>query len=383
MRIAVNTRLLIKDKLEGIGWFTYESLKRIVLNHPKDEFYFIFDRPYSKEFIFADNVTPVVIGPPARHAVLFYLWFEFSIPRILKKIKPDIFVSPDAYLSLSSSFNDLIVIHDLNFEHYPEHMPWLNRKYYRYFTPRFAKKATRIATVSQFSKDDIVQQYDIDKDKVDVLYNGSNKLFKPIADFEKNKIREKYTNGKEYFVFVGAFNPRKNLQNIFQAYDKFRADNQLDTKFVVVGEKMYWSDEIKKSFSMMKYQSDVIFTGRLGAEELSKVVGSAIALVYASFFEGFGIPILEAFSAEVPVITSNVTSMPEISGDAALLVNPASIDEIALAMQKISIDKKFALTLIDKGRIRREEFSWEKTADNLWQSIKLTIENNQYQKIKK
>lgn len=373
--------MLLKDRLEGIGWFTFESMKRIVTSHPEHDFFFIFDRPYSDEFIFADNVTPVVIGPPARHPVLLFTWYEFSIPRVLKKIKPDVFVSPDAFLSLSSGFPDLIVLHDLNFEHFPEHMPWGYRNYYRYFTPKFARKAKRIATVSQFSKNDIVEQYGVEAEKIDVLYNGSNNTFKPLSDSIKKINKEKYTSGNDYFVFVGAFNPRKNLQNVFKAFDEFKKDDQLNVKFVVVGEKMYWSDEIKESFESMKFKNDVVFTGRLGADVLSGVVGSATALVYASFFEGFGIPIIEAFNAEIPVITSNVTSMPEIAGDAALLVNPSDISDIAEAMRNISTDKELAVTLVSKGRIRKEEFSWEKTAENLWKSIQLTIDNSQNQNI--
>ena len=99
MRIAVNTRLLLKDKLEGIGWFTFETLKRITKNHPEHEFIFLFDRPYDKEFIFSENIIPVVIQPPARHPFLWYLFFEWSIPAALKKYKADIFISPDGWLS--------------------------------------------------------------------------------------------------------------------------------------------------------------------------------------------------------------------------------------------------------------------------------------------
>ena len=99
MKIAVNTRLLLKNKLEGIGWFTYESLKRIVLSHPEHDFYFIFDRKYDDEFVFAKNVTPIVVGPPARHPLLHFIWYEISIPRVLKRINPDVFISPDALLS--------------------------------------------------------------------------------------------------------------------------------------------------------------------------------------------------------------------------------------------------------------------------------------------
>ncbi len=376
MRIAVNTRLLLKNKLEGIGWFTFESLKRIVLKYPEHDFFFIFDRKYSKEFIFADNVIPVVIGPQARHPVLHYLWFEFSVPRALKKIEPDIFVSPDAYLSLSSKFPDLVVIHDLNFEHYPKLMPAIARKYYRFFTPKFARKARRIATVSEFSKNDIVEQYGIDENKIDVVYNGSNNKFKPLSSDIKKMVKAKLTGGSDFFVFVGALNPRKNLANIFIAFDKFKNNNSSDTKFVVVGEKMYWSQDIKQAYTNMKHKNDVIFTGRLESDDLSKTVGSSLALVYASYFEGFGIPILEAFNAEIPVITSNVTSMPEIAGDAAIFVSPGDTEQIKDAMHQICTDMELRNDLIRKACKRRGFFSWEKTADNLWDSILKTVDNN-------
>lgn len=373
LKIAVNTRLLLKNKLEGIGWFTYESLKRIVLSHPEHEFFFIFDRKYDKEFIFAPNVKPIVIGPQARHPFLFYLWFEFSIPHILKKIGADLFLSPDAYCSLKTKTKTLIVIHDLNFEHFPENMPWLVRNHYTYFTPRFAKKANRIATVSEFSKVDIVKQYDISPDKIDVVFNGANKSFKALTDDLKKITKEKYSQGQEFFVFIGALNPRKNLVNLFKAFDLYRDQNKTSTKLLVVGEKMWWTGEIKDTFESMKYKDEVVFTGRLEPNDLHKVVGSALAVAYVSIFEGFGIPIVEAWYAETPVITSNVTAMPEIAGDAALITDPFNPQSIADAMKSITFDEKLRQNLIEKGKLRRQKFSWEKTAENLWNSMDKTM----------
>lgn len=373
LKIAVNTRLLLKNKLEGIGWFTYEALKRIVIEHPEHEFFFIFDRKYDDEFIFASNVKPIVIGPQARHPFLYYLWFEYSIPFILNKIKADIFLSPDAYCSLSTKTKTLIVIHDLNFEHFPENLPWLVRKYYRYYTPRFAKKANRIATVSEFSKNDIVDQYNIPSEKIDVVFNGANENFKAIPDNTKTKIKQKYTEGKDFFVFIGALNPRKNLVNLFKAFDIYRTQNKTTVKLVVVGEKMWWTGKIKETYDNMKFRDEVEFTGRLEPEELYKVVGTAIAVTYVSIFEGFGIPIVEAWYAETPVITSNVTAMPEIAGDAALMVDPFIPGSIADAMKSITFDDGLRQKLIEKGRRRREQFSWEKTAENLWASIEKTV----------
>lgn len=373
MKIAVNTRLLLKNKLEGIGWFTYESLKRIVIQHPEHEFFFIFDRKYDEKFVFADNVTPIVIGPQARHPILHYLWFEHSIPGVLKKIKPDIFLSPDAYSSLKTKYKTLLVIHDLNFEHFPEHMPWLVRKYYTFYTPRFAKKANRIATVSEFSKKDIIEQYGISPNKIDVVYNGANENFKPVNDDIKTKIKQKYTQGEDFFVFIGALNPRKNLVNLFKAFDIYRSQNETAVKLVVVGEKMWWTGKIKETYDSMKYKNEVIFTGRLEPDELYKVVGTSLAVTYVSIFEGFGIPIVEAWYAETPVITSNVTAMPEIAGDAALITDPLLPESIADAMKSITFDDVLRQQLIEKGKIRRQQFSWDKTAENLWASIENTI----------
>lgn len=373
MKIAVNTRLLLKNKLEGIGWFMFETLQRIVQDHPEHSFYFIFDRKYDEKFIFSDNVIPIVIGPPTRHPFLQYLWFEYSIPYALNKIKPDIFLSPDAYNSLRSPFKSLLVIHDLNFEHYPEKMPRMVRKYYRYFTPRFANKASRIATVSEFSKNDIVEQYKIDPDKIDVVYNGVNEQYSPVNVDVKKDIREKYTKGSDYFIYVGALIERKNLDNLFKAFDQFKKSTDHNTKLLIVGSKMWNNKELKDTFEQMQFKDDVVFTGRLEMDELCKATGSALAMTYVSYFEGFGIPILEAFSAGVPVITSNVTSMPEVAGDAAILVDPFDVSEIAEAMRNITEDKSLREDLIQKGFERRKKFSWDQSAKNLWQSIEKTI----------
>lgn len=373
MKIAVNTRLLLKNKLEGIGWFTYETLIRIVNQHPEHQFYFIFDRKYDESFVFASNVTPIVIRPQARHPILFYIWFEISIPRVLKKIKPDLFISPDAFGSLRAKTKTLTVIHDLNFEHFPNIMPRLVQKYYTYFTPKFARKADRIATVSEFSKSDIVKQYGVSPNKVDVVYNGANKEFKPIEESTQRTIKDKYSKNCDFFVFIGALNPRKNLSNLFKAFDIYKDQNTTDIKLLIVGEKMYWSDEIKDAFEAMKFKDDIVFTGRLEPEELHKVVGSALALTYVSIFEGFGIPIVEAWYSETPVITSNVTSMPEIAGDAAVIIDPFNPESIAEGLKSITFDKNLREELIEKGKKRRLEFSWQKTADNLWSSIEKTL----------
>jgi len=369
MRIAVNTRLLLKNKLEGIGWFSYETLKRITVNHPEHQFYFIFDRPYAEEFIFNDNITPLVAYPQARHPYLWYMFFEYGIPYHLKKIKPDLFLSTDGWLPLRMKIPAINVIHDINFEHHPELIKPVALHYYKRYFHKFAKKATRLATVSEFSKNDIHHTYRIPLDKIDVVYNGCHDLYRPFSQQEIEAAQKEYADGFPYFLFVGLIHKRKNLDNIFKAFDSYKdgADNNI--KLVVVGEKKWWNGDIQDAFEAMKHKGDVIFLGRLSVDELYKITASSVALLYPSFFEGFGIPILEAFNAETPVITSNITSMPEIAGDAALFVNPHSIEQITEAMKMIVNDQQLRSTIIAKGRIRRTHFSWDKTAERLWNTI--------------
>ncbi|RLD55831.1 MAG: glycosyltransferase family 1 protein, partial [Bacteroidetes bacterium] len=349
MKIAVNTRLLIKDKLEGIGWFTFETFNRIAKNHPEHEFIFIFDRAFSDEFIFSSNVTPVVIHPQSRHPFLWYIWFEHSLTKRFKKIKPDLFVSPDGFLSLSSKIPSFAVIHDINFVHQPKDLPFLARKYYNYYFPKYAKKAKRVATVSEFSKKDLCENYQLNPDKVDVVYNGVNKIYSPVSESDKKTAKDKYTKGSDFFVFVGALHPRKNVSRLLLAFDEFKKSSKSDIKLVVVGDFMFKNKNLKNVYSNLFYKDDIIFTGRLSPNDLRYVLGSALALTFVPYFEGFGIPIIEAMSCGAPVITSNVTSMPEVAGDAALLVDPFSVEEIKNAMLKIAKDNNLRNDLIKKG----------------------------------
>ncbi|MDP3461472.1 MAG: glycosyltransferase family 1 protein [Bacteroidales bacterium] len=372
-RIAVNTRLLIKNKLDGIGWFTFETLKRITTQHPEVDFFFLFDREPDPEFIFSNNVTPVVIGPQARHPVLFVLWFEIAVAWKLREIHPDLFLSPDGYLSLSTKTASLAVMHDLNFEHFPADLPWLVRKYYRFFFPRFAKKAMRIATVSEYSRADIVTQYGVAAEKIDVVYNGANELFKPLPDEMIEQTRLKFSEGHPYFLFVGSLHPRKNLARLFLAFDLFSETSAADIRLLVVGERKWWTKPIREAYDGMKFKDKVHFCGRLGIDDLCRVTASALATTYISYFEGFGIPIIESFRSGVPVITSNVTSMPEVAGDAALLIDPYDVNSISDAMQRLATDNELRSKLITKGFGRAELFGWQITADRLWESIQKSM----------
>lgn len=369
MKVAVNTRLLIENKLDGIGWFSYESLKRVTRLHPEHQFYFIFDRPFSNKFIFSDNIETIVSPPPTRHPLLWYYWFEKQIPKILDRIEPDVFLSPDGYLSLSTSTKSIAVIHDINFVHNPKDLPFATRWYYKHFFSKFAKKAERIVTVSEYSKQDIAQSYHIDKNKIDVVYNGSNLIYEPIPDVHKAAIKKEYTRHEDYFIFIGSIHPRKNIGRMLLAFDKFRKLSPKPYKLIIIGSHFFKNREMNQIFEKMSHRNDVFFFGHQAPEKIKGLLGAARALILSSKFEGFGIPVLEAMNCDVPSIISDSTSLPEVGGNAALYVNPYSVDSLSKAMLKMAKDDNLRKQLIENGKTQRQKFSWDKTADKLWHSI--------------
>jgi glycosyltransferase involved in cell wall biosynthesis len=375
MRIAVNTRLLLKDKMEGIGWFTYETLNRIVRSHPEIEFLFIFDRKPHPDFIFGENVKPIVASPQARHPFLWYLFFEIGVARVLKRYNPDIFVSPDGWLSLRSSTPQLAVIHDLNFEEHPEFIEKLSLKYYRRYFPRYAQKAKRIVAVSNYTKKDIARRYGVNSAKIDVVYNGVNPKFAPIDASEIQEIRNRFSDGQPYFLFVGLIHPRKNLFNQVQAFLQMKEATGSKIKYLIVGEVYSSNPKLDELLKSSRFGSDVNFLGRQNLDCLVKLYASAFALTYVSYFEGFGIPIIEAMKSGVPVITSRTSSMPEIAADAGLLVDPNSPDDIAEAMIQLLERTEVYSNAVHKGLRRAADFTWDKSAEQLFTSIMKSLKD--------
>lgn len=376
MKIAVNTRLLLNGKLEGIGWFAYETLKRITRDHPEHSFLFIFDRPFDKAFIFGNNVEGIVVPPPTRHPLLWYAWFEFSLPRAIKKHKADLFFSPDGYMPLNLKIPTLIAIHDINFHHRPDDLPLSSRLYYRRYFPRFALKANRIVTVSEFSKKDIENNYHIEPDKIDVVFNGVNEIYSPISPDLALQTRQSLTRGDPYFVFVGSMHPRKNIGRLLLAFDQFKNANPEPFKLVIVGEKMFKTAGIDRIYRNMTHGRDVVFNERLQPDKLCNVIGASAGLTFVPLYEGFGIPLLEAMRCEVPILASNVTSLPEVAGKAALYVDPMNVSSIAEGMGSLAGDNALRNALLEYGRSRCSDFSWDRTADKLWSSLQRIMPDN-------
>lgn len=368
MRIGINTRFLLSSKMEGFGWYTYEVVKRLVEQHPEHEFIFFFDRTYDPKFIFGKNVRPVVLHPQARHPILFYCWFEWSIKRALKKHQIDVFFSPDGYLSLGSAVPQIGVIHDLNFEHYPQDIPWQPRWYLRHFFPKFAKKATKIITVSEYSKRDICATYSIPEEKVVVGWNGASELFIPLNDDQIQVIRSENSTGKPYFIFVGALHPRKNVVRLLEAFDAFCSKNEA-IDLLIVGETLWKNTQLALPAMQSETKNRIHFTGHVSQEKLTHLVGAAHSLVYVPYFEGFGIPLVEAMKCGIPIISGDRTSLPEVAGNAAIYCDPFDVASITAKMLELVGDPALYAQLKQFSLERGKLFSWDQTAAVCWETI--------------
>lgn len=364
MNIAVNTRLLLKNRIEGIGRFAFESLKELVKLRPNDTFYFYFDRPYDSEFIFAENIIPIVVHPQARHPILWELWFNYMLPYYFKKHDINLFFSPELYLSEKTTIPQIAVFHDINYLHQPEMIPGWEGRYLQNKTSKFAQKATKILTVSKFSAKDIESTLNLPKDKLEVCYNGISAVF-------KENLNEPSLTPDPYFLVFGAIHPRKNICNILLAFDTFKIEDTNNHKLFFIGKKMNWTPKMEDTLQQMKYKHDVKFLGRQSDAKVSQYLNHAQSLIYVSLYEGFGLPIIEAQQCGCPVITSNTSCLPEILANSGILVNPLEVTEITSAIKTFRKDSNNTIRIdyIAKGLENVKRFKWTEVANKINQTI--------------
>ena len=369
MKIAINCWVLRNKQLDGIGYFTVNTISRIIRNHPEVEFMILCDKKFTENYFDFPNARKYKIFPPWRHPVLYIWYMEIVLPLFLRKHKPGLLVSMEGFLSLGSSTKQLPVIYDINFEHQPQDLKFLNRLYFGFFFKRFVKKATRIATISGYSRQDIATFYKINNDKIDNVSCGINGNFEPLSESEIAATRQKFSGGKPYFFFVGSMHPRKNIARLIEAYSVFRQKNNCDYKLLLAGAIWWSKSSMETAYNSSPFKDDIIFTGRLSDDELKKVLSSAFSLSFVPIFEGFGLPIVEAMQSEVPVICSNTTSMPEVAGEAAVLIDPYNVTSIANGMETMFTDEALRRRLVQLGNVQKQKFTWDNTAELLWQSI--------------
>lgn len=371
--IAVNTRYWLADGLEGYGYFVKEIAQRLAVSQPDHQFHFLFDRPYDESITFAPNVTPHVLSPQVRHPLQWKFWYDVKLPLLLRKIKADVFFSPDGQCSLTTRVPQVIAVHDLGFLHHPEAYKKAHVLYLKRYMPAFLRKARRIVTVSQFSKKDIVEQYKTAPEKISVVHNGIKNIFTPLHYDEQQRVKDNYTGGAEYFLYAGAIQPRKNLVNLLKAFSIFKRRLHSSFKLVLAGRLAWKTEDFQALLATYKYREDVVMTGYLHEVELAALMASAYAFVYPSLFEGFGVPVAEAMRCGVPVLTSKASAMEEISDGAAIYFSPQNVEELAEALMRIYKDEGGRKRLIEKGAAVAGNFTWEQTTERVWEAIKRSL----------
>ncbi len=372
MKIAINARHLLKDNLEGVGWYTFEMIRFWAKTHADDRFYLLFDRPYAQEFIMNNNIIPVVIAPPARHPLLFIWWFEIGVNRTLKQINPDVYFSPDGFMPLSSSVPAVITIHDVAHRAFPGHIPFFMRGYYHFFIPRFLKKARAIVTVSNFSKAEIIKYFDTPAAKITVIYNACREVFKPASFFTEIDIPGIIGIQEPYILYVGSIHPRKNLPVLIQAFELLKSRG-FRHHLLIIGRLAWKRGEFTKILGRTPSRTAIHHLQKIPDQTLAAIMAHASVLVYPSMYEGFGFPLLEGMHAEVPVIAARSSSLTEIGGDAVLYFEPNEPGVLCELLEKTITDQQVRKTLTEKSKIQRTKFDWMKSSLQLYHILKSEI----------
>lgn len=302
------------------------------------------------------------------------LWTRVAVPIYyhLAKVKPDVIFSPTHYIPRFIKVKRVPVIFDLAFIHFPEMFKKDDLYKLTNWTKTSVLESAHIITISESSKKDILETYKVPSAKVTVAYPGYNdQIFKVIKDPAKQeKILEKYQIKGEYIIYIGTVQPRKNLLRLIRSMKKIThpSSGSEDLKLVIAGKikgkgKQGWmNEEILEEPKKLGIEDKIIFTDYIPPEELPYLITGSKAFILPSLWEGFGIPILEAMACGVPVITSNVSSLPEVAGDAGLLINPKSETQIEQAIRLLVTDKKLHDKLSKKALEQSKKFSWQKMA---------------------
>jgi glycosyltransferase involved in cell wall biosynthesis len=291
---------------------------------------------------------------PRKYWTLFGLSLEF----LLRRSKPDVFFSPTHYLPIFAPQSAISIL-DVSYLHFPELFKSTDLKQLVKWTRYSARKASKIFTISQSSKDDIIKEYGIAGYKIAVTYPG----IKTVSGNESktlsmDELREKYKIKKDYVLFVGTLQPRKNITRLIEAFSKLKSDTEL----IIVGRKGWLYEEILSAPKKFNIENKVKFLTSIKDEDLPAFYKYATCFVLPSLYEGFGLPVLEAMRYGCPVITSNVSSLPEAGGDAALYVDPKNAEDIKEKIELMINDNQLRDKLIKKGYEQVKKFGWEKTA---------------------
>jgi glycosyltransferase involved in cell wall biosynthesis len=366
MTIAINTRLNKETQPEGYEVFLFEMLGHLTRRFPEHKFIYIFDQPYHAKQIFAKNVLTIVAGPKTSSTLRLQYWFNYRIPAILRKHKADVLLSMEGICSLRTKVPQCLLLSDLGFLDHPQLLKRSQARFYKKNTLAFLAKAKSITTASGFSRSLIADRYKINAEGITVIDPIIDNIFKPIDWEEKELIKEKYTDGKAYFLFSGDVNERSNLINLLKAFSFFKKRQRSSMLLLIAGNA---DESFKTALKTYKLRTEVKLLEGLEKEALAKITAAAYALVYPVLYAGLALPVVQAIHCAVPVITTDEPALTASFGEAALYADPDDHEDIAEKMMLVFKDENKANEMVKAGNELMNQDEAGKNADLLMQCI--------------
>ncbi len=367
MRIGVDIRTLMDKQYSGVSWYTFDLLMEILRQDKANEYILYYnsghdisDRMPKFE---QSNVKTINTSYPNKF-FNYILQKIFNWPKLDGVVgEVDVFWQPHInFSSFSNKTKVILTVHDLSFLIFPEFFSWRKSIWHSFMgLKKLINRADKIVAISESTKMDLVNFFPSSKDKIVIVYSGSGNEFRPISsdDAKLKQVKDKYGLGEKFILSIGTTEPRKNIAGLIRAFDQAELEGW---QLVLVGADGWKNKELRKKLEERK-KDNIKCLGYIDKEDRPYLYNLASAFSYVSFYEGFGLPVLEAMACGCPVITSNVSSMPEIAGDAAVLVNPSNDNDLAITIKSLSSSEELRRTYSEKGLLRAKNFSWQRTAE--------------------
>lgn len=370
--VAVDIRCLAESHQSGVGEYVQNILQRLPARTPELEYRCFFNRakPARLTMPAASNVTSVIGRVPSK--LLNTSVRLFGFPHLDKRCQAGVVFLPSLQsVSLTKPSRLLVTIHDLSFERYPEFFSRKARLWHRLVNPRkLCRRADFILALSEHTKQELVDVYHVPPERITVTYLGVNSVFlNPVAVEKLAIVRQKYRLPERYVLSLGNLEPRKNFRSVIDAFHRVPTDASL----VIVGRPVYRAEELYRRAAEGVAAGRIRFLGYVDAADRPALYRMATCFVYPSYYEGFGLPVLEAMASGTPVIASSATCLPEVVGDAGLLVDPYDVNDIAAAIETLLNDNQLRERLRTKGKLRAQQFTWEKTAEQTAEVIRRLV----------
>ena len=371
MRIGIDCRIY-GTGFTGIGRYTYELVKHFTRFNAKlecpHELVFFFNKEQYKDFQPDEHSKKVMVD--AKH---YSLSEQLKLPSKLRKEKCDIIHFPHFNVPLLYRRPYTVTIHDLTLSLFPggKLTKWYHKAAYNMTIKNATRRANKIIAVSEHTKKDIIKHLQVPEEKIQVAYNGVDSSFNLIRDYEKLKpTLKKYNIDKQFLLYTGVWRGHKNLPGLIEAFGIMRKEKGIDIQLVITGNSESNGFEVKESVKKFGLENDVIFPGMVDEKELIHLYNAATIFVFPSFYEGFGLPVLEAMACGTPVAASNLSSVPEVCGKGnAVFFNPKNPREIAEKVTMLYKNVDLQADLIERGLGRASEFNWEKSVKPVFEAI--------------